>query len=100
MTRPVRFTITNYFEKRGLLDSWACFFDMQVVVRISEKETVRFATRFTGSLEKVEGQLLISAKHMSEPSANQDENEFFPISFVATEKMRMGKEFQLSLIAP
>lgn len=98
MPRPVIFTISNYFENIVSTDAWNCFFDMDVVVQISETETIRYSTRFTGNMKKVAGQFLLSAKHMSEPSANQGENEFFPISFVATEKMMMGKEFQHTLI--
>ena len=96
--RPIAFTIKNYFEKKCSEGLWYCFFILDVVIQNSESGTASYSTRFTGNIKEVNGALLLSSRHMSEASANQKENEFFPVSFVNGENMKMDREFQHSLI--
>ena len=98
MPYPVIFTTANYYENLCCDNVWNCFFDMTVDVKITDIKNIRFSTRFTGTVKRIDGKYLLSSKHMSEPSANQEENEFFPISFFSTNGEKMGKDFQQSLL--
>lgn len=95
---PIFYRIMNYKEKKSGEEVWDCFCNVETFIRLDEEKVVIYSTRLTASFVRKNGTYLASVLHMSEASALQEENEFFPLRFASEDMKKLDRASQQELI--
>ena len=78
---PIYYRIQEYQEKEWAPGIWACLCRMTTTLAVEGGRVVEYDTRLTAHFREQDGRYLAAVLHMSEASANQAPNEFFPLRF-------------------
>lgn len=96
---PIHYQISRYHEKQRGPGIWECLCHVTTTLAVNECQSVEYETRLTASFQEREGRYLASALHMSEASANQAPNEFFPLRFASRSTLELETQSRHGLVS-
>lgn len=97
-SKPIDFHIDQYHEKRVTENYYQCYCSVQAALTLDEGEQIVFQTRLTAGFIWEAGKWLANELHMSEPSANQEDYEFFPLRYGRDTLLKLDHSSQFELV--
>lgn len=97
MPDPLEFELQNYTETQLCADVWSIFTNVLARMK-TEKDDCEVLTRLTCICCRENGMWKIASLHMSTPSEQQEEQEFFPLHYGKTVASKMSVDSNAKLM--
>lgn len=94
----ISYKISEFSSKKISDNYWECICKVETSIQIDKNNLLCYTTRLTSGFTQKEGVYLGSMFHMSEPSVNQEEDEFFPLRFSSDTDEHLTKDNKNELI--
>ncbi|MDD3219297.1 MAG: diguanylate cyclase [Lachnospiraceae bacterium] len=98
LNTPIHYSLDTYYEKQiapGVI-SYMC--DVTTRIKMEGQQEIQYSTRLTAGFRKEGDEYLAYHLHMSEASAIQQEQEFFPLHYGNMENHKIDEEEQMGLV--
>lgn len=94
----ILYKISDFTHKKITDNYWECICKVDTSIPIDKKSKLCYSTRLTAGFVQNDSGFLGSMFHMSEPSVNQDDGEFFPLRFSSENDVQLSKDSKNALI--